>query len=221
MSQIARELGRDRKTVRKWLKEEEPGNYIRRTQIPLKIDPYRVYILQRMQEGCVNAVVLYDEIHEMGYTGGITQLRNFMRPHRPVVQSRASMRFETAPGEQAQVDWGSFSVDWHQRKKRLYAFVMVLGYSRMMYVEFTENEKLETLMGCPCCGVLWWYHWDLSVRQHENRCCDLLPSLHIMVSNYSAVNPIVHARKARSKTVSATSERTSGHGCGPSLALRT
>jgi transposase len=71
-----------------------------------------------------------------------------MRPHRPTVLAKASPRFETSPGEQAQVDWGSFTVDWNGRQKRLYAFVMVLGYSRMMYVEFTENERLETLMGC-------------------------------------------------------------------------
>ncbi|MCU6796807.1 IS21 family transposase [Paenibacillus sp. WQ 127069] len=46
------------------------------------------------------------------------------------------------------MDWGHFRVDWNQTKKQLYAFVMVLGYSRMLYVEYTEDEKVETLIGC-------------------------------------------------------------------------
>ncbi|MBH8609450.1 DDE-type integrase/transposase/recombinase, partial [Thermoactinomyces sp. CICC 10521] len=61
---------------------------------------------------------------------------------------RPVQRFETPPGNQAQVDWGQFTVNWGGKKKRIYAFVMVLGYSRMMYLEFAENERLETLMGC-------------------------------------------------------------------------
>ncbi|WAH36835.1 IS21 family transposase [Alicyclobacillus dauci] len=148
VSQIAREVGRDRKTIRKWLGESEPAMYKRHTYKPKKIDPYREYVLRRMSEGCVNATVIFDEISEMGYDGGITQLRVFMKPHRQAAEEKATTRFETLPGEQAQVDWGSFTVNWHGHKKRIYAFVMVLGYSRMMYLEFTENEKLETLMGC-------------------------------------------------------------------------
>jgi transposase len=101
-----------------------------------------------MDEGCLNATVLYDEIKAQGYTGKTTMLRLFMQPIRPTVTTKATERFETPPGKQAQVDWGHFSVEWNGKKKRLYAFVMVLGYSRAMYIEFTEDEKLETLMGC-------------------------------------------------------------------------
>ena len=147
ISAIAQELGRDRKTVRKWLSEQEPRTY-HRTVTKTVVEPYADYIRQRMQEGCVNAVVLLDEIRQQGYTGGVTTLRNFMHPYRETLPSRSTERFETPPGHQAQVDWGSFRVRWLDHEKRLYAFVMVLGYSRMMYVEFTEDEKLDTLMGC-------------------------------------------------------------------------
>jgi hypothetical protein len=75
-------------------------------------------------------------------------LRSFMQPLRPAAITKATVRYETSPGYQAQVDWGRFRVDWNRESKRLYAFVMVLGYSRMMYVEFTEDEKLDTLIGC-------------------------------------------------------------------------
>jgi transposase len=148
ISHIARELGRDPKTIRKWLEEETPRTYQRTSTKPTKIEPFKEYIKKRMEDGCLNAIVIYDEIKAQGYTGSVTTLRYFMRPLRPVVASKATERFETEPGEQAQVDWGHFRVDWHGKKKRLYAFIMVLGYSRMMYLEYTEDEKLETLIGC-------------------------------------------------------------------------
>jgi len=149
ITRIAEELGRDRKTVRKWLQEaEEPTGYPERKPVEGKLDGYKDYIRLRMTEGCLNASVLLDEIRERGYTGSSTILRVFMQPLRPVVQSKATERFETLPGEQAQVDWGHFRVAQDGGFKRLYAFVMVLGYSRSMYVEYTEDERLETLMGC-------------------------------------------------------------------------
>ena len=138
---IAKELGRDRKTIRRWLQEGGPGNYRRTVEKPEKLAPFKAYIRQRMEEGCLNAVVILDEIRAAGYTGGITILRDFMRPLRPQVSSKATVRFETPPGRQAQVDWGEFRVDWNGKKKRLYAFVMVLGFSRSMFVEFTEDHR--------------------------------------------------------------------------------
>ncbi|MCM3625612.1 IS21 family transposase [Brevibacillus borstelensis] len=147
-TQIANELGRDRKTIRKWLKKDEPSKYQRTVKKPSILDPYKPYIKARMEEGCLNAVVLFDEIKAQGYAGQIRLLRAFMEPLRPVVTTKATLRYETAPGKQAQVDWGHFKVEWNGGYKRLYAFVMVLGYSRMLYVEFTENERLDTLIGC-------------------------------------------------------------------------
>jgi len=148
ITQIADELGRDRKTIRKWLQKSEPVPCQRQIPRPGKLEPFKDYIRQRMQEGCLNANVIFDEIRAKGYTGRKTILRSFMQPLRPTVIQKATVRFETPPGYQAQVDWGRFQVDWNGKPKRLYAFVMVLGYSRMMYVEFTEDEKLETLIGC-------------------------------------------------------------------------
>jgi len=147
-TQIANELGRDRKTIRKWLKEDEPQKYQREVRKDSILDPYKAYIQSRMEEGCLNAVVLFDEIQAQGYPGKIRLLRSFMEPLRPTVVAKATERYETPPGKQAQVDWGHFKVEWNGGYKRLYAFVMVLGHSRMMYLEFTENERLDTLMGC-------------------------------------------------------------------------
>ncbi|GKS09875.1 hypothetical protein YDYSY3_08750 [Paenibacillus chitinolyticus] len=79
-------------------------------------------------------VVLFDEIKEQGYAGKTTMLRYFMSPLRPTVISQATERYVTPPGKQAQVVWGLFKTKWNNTYKRLYAFVMVLGYSRMLYV---------------------------------------------------------------------------------------
>ncbi|WP_278342890.1 helix-turn-helix domain-containing protein [Parageobacillus thermoglucosidasius] len=124
ISQIANELGRDRKTIRKWLQQSEPAYYQRHVKRPSKLDPFKDYIRRRMEEGCLNANVIFDEIKAQGYTGRKTILRSFMQPLRPSVLSKATVRFETSPGYQAQVDWGRFRVDWNGEPKRLYVDVM-------------------------------------------------------------------------------------------------
>lgn len=106
ITQIANELGRNRKTIRKWLNEDAPKAYTRTKTRPSKRDPYKDYIHRRVEEGCFNGSVILYEIRALSYTGGGTILRTFMHPLRPMIREKATVRFETAPGEQAQVDWG-------------------------------------------------------------------------------------------------------------------
>ena len=147
--QIAEQLDLDPKTVRKWLKSDQLPKYQRKRKTESKLEPHKDYILERMMEGCLNAVVIYDEIKEKGYTGKISILREFMHPYRKHHKGAASIRFETPPGKQAQVDWGEFhAILPDGSKKKLHAFVMIMGYSRQKYAEYTEDEKLETLIGC-------------------------------------------------------------------------
>lgn len=149
ISEIARRLGRDRKTVRKWLISDGPPRKIQRRR-PSKLDPFKDYILERMQQGVLNASVIFDEIKDQGYAGGTTILRDFMQPYRPVLQGRATIRYETEPGHQAQVDWAHFGrvIDQEGTAKPLYCFVMVLSYSRMLYLEFTTAQDAATLLRC-------------------------------------------------------------------------
>lgn len=70
ISQIANELGRDRKTIRSWLQESENKTYKRQpANKPCLLEPFKSYVKRRMEEGCLNAVVLFDEIKEQGYMG--------------------------------------------------------------------------------------------------------------------------------------------------------
>ncbi|WP_243652943.1 helix-turn-helix domain-containing protein [Tumebacillus sp. BK434] len=65
---IAKELGCDRKTIRRWLREEYPKTYQRITVRPEKLAPFKAYVRKRMDEGCLNAIVILDEIRAAGYT---------------------------------------------------------------------------------------------------------------------------------------------------------
>ncbi|MGF7046813.1 transposase, partial [Paenibacillus sp. DS2015] len=78
VTHIAKELGRDPKTIRKWLEQDEPQRYQRTNKRIGKLDAYKSYVRQRMEDGCLNAVVIYDEIKAKGYIGSITTLRYFM-----------------------------------------------------------------------------------------------------------------------------------------------
>ena len=143
ISEIGRRLNLDRKTVRKYLKVA-PHAYERQVK-SWKIDPFRVYIRERWELGVTNAARLFVEIQKRGYAGGATQVKKVVRPWRSEGQERAFVRFETAPGEQAQMDWGHFG-NWSG--KRLYGFALTLCWSRMQYVEFTQRQDAETLLNC-------------------------------------------------------------------------
>jgi len=143
ISEIARRSGYDRKTVRKYLNSDQPPRPRPRQKRHSKLDPYKEYLLSRMGQGVFNCVKLLAEIQRQGYPGEISILKDFVRPYRQQQRQLAVVRFETQPGHQAQVDWGYFGqiqVEGHWKK--LYAFVMTLGYSRMKYVEFTLSCDL-------------------------------------------------------------------------------
>ena len=92
----------------------------------------------------IPATVLLREIAERGYLGGQTQLCAFLRTLKPLQAADPVVRFETAPGEQLQVDW----VEFRKGANPLYAFCATLGYSRASYVEFLSDMKVQTLVSC-------------------------------------------------------------------------
>ena len=74
---------------------------------------------RRLDEGLENCVVLHRELKALGYEGGYSILKSYVSPRRGRRQPDAAMRFETAPGDQAQVDWGSMAyLDQDGRKHR-------------------------------------------------------------------------------------------------------
>lgn len=144
--EIAREMGCSRNTIKRYLRDAQASRYGPRAPRPSKLDAFKAYLEARIEAArphWIPAVVLLREIRERGYEGGLTQLKTFLAPHKrgpadPVV------RFETAPGEQMQVD---FTVVRRGREPLL-AFVATLGYSRASWVRFTTSEDTETLVAC-------------------------------------------------------------------------
>ena len=141
VTEIARHLDIDRKTARKYLRQA-PREYERKPK-SWKVDPWRSWLRERWEQGVHNASRLFLEIRKRGYDGGLTQVKEVVQPWRSEGRERAFVRFETAPGEQAQMDWGHFG-NWGG--KRLYGFALTLGWSRMQYVEFTQRQDVETLL---------------------------------------------------------------------------
>lgn len=129
--EIARRTGLARNTVRKYLRVPAVPAYGPRPKRPGKLEPFIPYLEQRMAEGVYNANRLLPELRAQGYAGGKTILKDYLQPHRRPRAPRAVVRFEPAPGEQAQVDWGVFAyTDAQGRHRKVYGFVLVLSYSR-------------------------------------------------------------------------------------------
>ncbi len=149
ISQIARQTGHDRKTVRTHVKFEELPVPKERTKKESKLDPFKDHIVNKLKEGPFTASRLFKEIQELGFTGKYTIVKDFVREVRPEYGVQAIYRYETKPGVQAQVDWSEFGkVEIDGKTLKLYCFSMILGYSRMRYIEFTLSIDATTLIKC-------------------------------------------------------------------------
>jgi transposase len=143
---IARELDLDVKTVRKWL--QRAWSPQRRAGQARGLDPWESFLRGRAPEVSFNAAVLHRELLAQGYKGSYPTVVRYLRPWREesLRDQRSTVRFETDPGEQAQVDWGSAWVWLGEQRVRVHLFVMVLGYSRRIFVRGYLGEGLEPLL---------------------------------------------------------------------------
>lgn len=147
--QIAMLTGHSKNTVKKYLKLRELPQPKPRTKRQSKLDPFMTDLNAWLNEGILNCEVLFERLQAMGYSGGRTILRSYVHRFRPPTLPKAVMRYETAPGEQAQVDWGVLKYkDLNDREKHIYAFVYTLGYSRDQYVECVRHMDISTFLRC-------------------------------------------------------------------------
>jgi transposase len=149
--EIARLTGHSRNTVRKLLRAKRapaPAPRVRAS----KLDPYKPYLTERWQAHGLSAVRLLPEIVAQGFAGSPQIVRRFLQTLKATrhTDQALTVRFETPPGEQAQCDWAEVGryPQPDGTNARVYAFVMVLGYSRYLYVEFTRSMTLATLIRC-------------------------------------------------------------------------
>jgi transposase len=149
ISEIAEITGHNRRTIRKIVDGPVSPPPHKRKVRQSKLEPFVPHLKKRIEEGVLNCSKLLAEIQKQGYQGGKSLVKDFVQPYRAAREAQATVRYETEPGEQAQVDWGHFGfIEHHGRPRKLYAFVMTLGWSRAMYVEFTTSTDATWWLRC-------------------------------------------------------------------------
>jgi transposase len=145
--EIARRSGHGRNTISRLLKEDSTGIYTRRYRPRAsKLDPFKAYVQERSVSSGISAVRLHQEIVAQGYAGSVDMVRRYVRTLAPRRATAATVRYETPPGQQGQADWA-----WCGRLADgtpVYAFLLVLGFSRMLAVCLSTDMRLETLLRC-------------------------------------------------------------------------
>jgi transposase len=148
-SDIAEYLGITRKTVSRHLKLDLSPKYVRTVLMESKLNSFYAYIDKRLEKYSLSSEKLYNEILAQGYTGKYGILNNYVKEKKKSLKTVAVLRFETLPGEQAQVDWGSFGSVYDKEQKRyikLNCFFMILGYSRTLYIEFFDRANTSNFL---------------------------------------------------------------------------
>ena len=149
---IARQVGVSRDTIYRWIRtgqldrdlDEEAVRYGPRPPVPSKLDPYKAIIEARLAEyPKLTATRLFKEVRDAGYPGSYSQVKRYVRRVRPRPPEEAVQRFETPPGHQGQVDFADFRLPWGRR----HALIVVLGYSRLMWLSYYEHQTMSVVMG--------------------------------------------------------------------------
>ena len=158
-AQTARALGLHAQTVAKWV---TCSQYRARQTVPRssRLDPFKARVVRLLESHPYSAQQIFQRLREEGFDGGFTIVKDYVRTVRPP-RREAFLKLSFVPGECAQADWGEFgSIGVGSTRRRLSFFVMVLCYSRLMYVEFTVSQTMEHFLaahehafaafqGCP------------------------------------------------------------------------
>jgi transposase len=144
---IAQQLGRHHATVDRVLSQAGLPK-AERPRRPSQLDPYVPFMVQTLKQyPTLTARRLYDMVCERGYRGGPDHFRHLVAHYRPRPEPEAYLRLRTLPGEQGQVDWGHFgTLEIGRAKRALMAFVLVLSYSRQIFLQFFTDQRLANFL---------------------------------------------------------------------------
>jgi len=146
--QIARATGLHRATVKKYLEEGALPVYRKRDRTSC-LAPYYGMITDWLAQQEFRATKVYDRVQQEGYAGSYDVVRRYVKTVKEDRNRTAYIRFETMPGQQAQVDFGDFQVrEPDGSTTTVYSFIMVLGYSRHMYIEFLDHCTMPAFLAC-------------------------------------------------------------------------
>jgi len=146
---IARIKGIHRDTVTKHLESNSFPQYQREKKRESILKPYQQIIKDYLEQDNYQATWIFDRLKRMGYAGSYDTVKIYARQVKEQRTRLAYARFETEPGLQAQADWGDFQIqETNGKTSTIYAFALLLGYSRAMYIEFVSRGTLEIFMDC-------------------------------------------------------------------------
>jgi transposase len=149
----------DPRTAKKYASSLARSEYTLTAPKPSKLDDYKQQIDTWLEEAPYSAVRILEKLVEHGFDGKYSIVKEYVRGKKKDFDEKATVRFETIPGLQAQMDWGFF--EDHQvvedgKTKKLYCFLMILGYSRMRYIEFVTDMSTNTLIRCHQNAFRYW-----------------------------------------------------------------
>ena len=191
ISAISRLTGRDRKTVRKYLSQgaRKPPQMAPRPKRPSKIKGFEKDILNylNMADGreLPPSTAIYERLVSKGYTGSLSLLQKWVKRYQEKVLTKVAVRFETLPGQQAQVDWGEKKIRDKQNGhyQRVYVFCMTLAYSRMRFVHFTPRADMYHFLACHQEAFHYFGGIPEEILYDQNRCVVIKPGFRDPVYN--------------------------------------
>jgi transposase len=175
---IARHLHIGRRTIARYLDDPAPAPVHRRDRAS-KLDPFKPAINDLLQQDpTANAPVIVQRLLPLGFDGGVTIVKDYLRALREdSIARRAYVRVEPGPGDRFDIDWGHFDpLIYHGATRKLYAFCLVESHSRKMYLEFTHSQAFECFVRCHihafhelggCARELWYDNLATAVAEHD------------------------------------------------------
>jgi len=143
----ARKLKISLRVVRRVLRGKDlPPAVAGRVPRPSKLEAFKPVILGLVLEEHLTAILVLEEIKAIGYAGGYSILKDFVRTIRPAPKVKVTTVLEHPPGAEGQVDWSPYSVKLAGETRIVHAFSCVLPFSRYMVVRFAFDEVLDTLL---------------------------------------------------------------------------
>lgn len=143
---IARMLGISRNTVRRALEGDKPPRYVREKQGETKLDPYKEKARHLYLDQDLIGTRIFNDLTAEGYTGSITTLYRYLTQLDKNHRGKVTVRFETAPGVQAQFDWSPYKVDIAGKEQNVYCYLLVLSYSRYKYMTFSADQTTNSVV---------------------------------------------------------------------------
>ena len=150
-AELSRRFGVNRRTIHNWVDTGQldrdlaagARGYSPRPPVAHKLAPYKAIIDARLEAfPKLSAKRLFDEVCAAGYPGCYSRVNDYVRATRPREPVESLVRFETPAGHQGQVDFGTFTLPWGRR----HALVIVLGYSRLLWLHFYTRQTMPVLM---------------------------------------------------------------------------